>query len=129
MTEDEFVTWVSLHAPSLRSLLDALEEDWGEAPPQTEVALFVIIPGFIDALRRRDAVATSEIAELLEKMCTHADEDLPTNIVLTIAPHLAGKLAPHELTETLGRCMALEVAPYLSTHDNRPPSTQRFPRG
>ena len=114
MTPGEFVTWVSLNAPGLRPELDVLAAEWGEPPPQTEVCLFVLVPTYVAAVQSGAAGRVDEVANLFERMTTHPDEDLPTHVVLTVAPALAERLSPDQLRASVGEHMLAELAPWLT---------------
>lgn len=98
---DALYQWARPHTPSLAKAWDELAAEWQPAPPtDTDVILFVLAPGLVEAVHAGDLGAANEVATMVEAMATH-DQFMWNHVAVTAAPAIAEKVSPEDLDRLL----------------------------
>jgi len=100
---DALYAWARTHTPSLAAAWEQLAADWEpDTPTDTDVILFVLVPGLIRAVPDGDFAAAEEVAIMFEAMATY-DDFMWNHVAVTGAPAIAEKVS----REDIGRLMPL----------------------
>jgi len=100
---DALYAWARPHTPSLADAWDELAAEWEPSTPtDTDVILFVLVPGLVRAVHEGDLVTASEVAVMVEAMATY-DRFMWNHVAVTAAPAIAEEVS----REGIGRLMPL----------------------